>query len=170
VPQCAILGSFCTRSRYHLGEGRRQKPNQNGRKKLRRRLKGGVLPVRQRQVSERRHLETMKPTEVGNKKNRVTCHLRTGDAKTEMRCREAWKPFTARSERRHTLKCARSNSRCAPFVMLQQPAQRLVADDLIKLRLLDRRRRRNVGIDGHVANPALRKNSIRQLYQATDHT
>ena len=43
----------------------------------------------------------------------------------------------ARSERQHARGCVISQSRCAPFVMFQQSAQRLVADDVIDLKLLD---------------------------------
>ena len=59
--------------------------------------------------------------------------------------------MTARSERQHESGCVVSRSRCQPFIMLQQSAQRPVADDVLQAKVLDRLRSWKFEVDRPIA-------------------
>jgi hypothetical protein len=59
----------------------------------------------------------------------------------------------------------RANLRGGPeFMVFQQPTQRLVADNLPKSEVFDRRRRRQRCVDGHVAETLMRPKVVIIIY------
>jgi hypothetical protein len=87
-----------------------------------------------------------------NGKSGVPCHLSDVGMEANVRYRETQTPMAVHNSRQH----AESRSRCAALVVLQQAAERLVADDFLQSELVGRHWRRQVSIDGHIADPLVR--------------
>jgi hypothetical protein len=56
----------------------------------------------------------------------------------------------AQNARQDLVYCPRAGSRRTPLVVLQQPAEQLVADKIFQAGLIDRRRRWQGSINGHI--------------------
>jgi hypothetical protein len=78
------------------------------------------------------------------------------DTKAVMRSEEHETRVTAQTARQNSLNCPSPRSRRATFVVFQKSAERLVADDVFETKLMERSRRWQCSIDGHVAETLAR--------------
>lgn len=94
----------------------------------------------------------------------MACHLPMAGMRSEMQSEKRDTPLTAQNASQDSMNCERASSRSSPFVMLQQPPQRLVADDSFHAEVVDRRSRRQCRVNRHVAETLMGPKPVIEVY------